>query len=201
MKIAILMPVHKSVNTSCFISFVDFIQDLTQSGHETKVVFTNGFNAAKARKCLARWGAEEGQAYDYLLWLDSDHVYKKEDFMALIDRMEKEGLNMLSACYKLHGCSDTAHGIVENDIFRHFKEEELKEDLIDSTVVGFGFLVMKSTYLKKLWDAFGDSLFVLDAKENCTEDVRFCSCVLSMGDRVCFDPKIKVGHVESAVRY
>lgn len=201
MKIMILMPVHKSMNTSCVISFVDFIQDLNESGHKTKVVFTNGFNAAKARKALTKHAAEESNDFDYVLWLDSDHIYKKVDLMALIERMEKENLNMLSACYKLHGSPDTAHGIVEEQVFRHFKDEELKEDLIDCTVVGFGFLVMKAPYVRRMWAKYGDKLFILDAKENCTEDVRFCSCVLDDGGRVCFDPKVKVGHIESAVRY
>jgi len=201
MKLMVLMPLHKSMNTSCVISLVDFLLDTIQSGNSVKPVFVSGFNAAKARKILAKSAAENWKDFDYILWLDSDHLYKQKDLLELIERMERENLNMLSACYKLHGSPDTAHGITENGEFRHFKEEELKDDLIDCQVVGFGFLVMKPEYIKKLWDTFGDSLFILDAKENCTEDVRFCKCVLDMGDRVCFDPKVKVGHLESAVRY
>ena len=201
MKIMILMPVHKSMNTSCVISFVDLVQDLHKSGHDAKVVFTNGFNAAKARKALSKHVAEDGQDYEYTLWLDSDHIYRQEDLHKLVKRMEEENLDMLSACYKLHGSPETVHGITENDVFRHFTEDELKDDIIDCQVVGFGFLVMKTAYLKRLWDTYGDNLFILDASQNCTEDVKFCQCVLDMGDRVCFDPKVKVGHIESAVRY
>ena len=196
----ILMPMYKSMNVSCVISLIEFIQDLNLDRHEIFPVFTNGFNAAKARKCLTKHAAEK-EDYDYALWLDSDHLYKKKDLYKLIKRMEDEKLGMLSATYKLHGGSETVHGIVEDDKFRHFKEEELKEDIIDCTVVGFGFLLMKREYIKKMWDRFGDNLFILDAKENCTEDVKFCRCALHLKDRVCFDPKIKVGHIESTVRY
>ena len=201
MKLMILMPLHKSMNTSCVISLVDFIQHLHEGGHTIKNVFVNGFNAAKARKILSKYAAENAADYDYCLWLDSDHLYKVDDLLKLIDRIEKNNIGMLSACYKLHGSPDTAHGITEDGAFRHFKEDELKEDLIDCQVVGFGFLVMKTSFMKKMWDTFGDNLFVLDAKDNGTEDVKFCKCVLDVGDRVSFDPMVKVGHLESAVRY
>lgn len=201
MKIMVLMPLHKSMNTSCVISLVDFVQHLHIGGHKAKMVFVNGFNAARARLALSKHVATEGKGYDYVIWLDSDHVYKKDDLMKLMRRMKTENLKMLSACYKLHGSPDTVHGITENKVFRHFKEKELKKKLIDCQVVGFGFLLMKRSYLKRLWDKYGDELFVLDAKENCTEDVKFCKCVLDDGERVCFDPTVKVGHVETAVRY
>lgn len=202
MKLIVCMPLYKQMDVSCVISLVDFYQDLHKDGHEIKFVFTNGFNAAKARKQLAQFASENrDEGYDYVLWLDSDHVYRKESFYALIDRIEKENVPMVSATYKLHGCSETAHGITENDVFRHFKEEELKEDLIDCTVVGFGFLVMTKKFMEEMWDNYGDSLFSMDARENCTEDVKFCRCVLDSGHRVVFDPKVKVGHIELAVRY
>ena len=60
---------------------------------------------------------------------------------------------------------------------------------------------MKTEFLVELWDRYGDNLFILDAKENCTEDVKFCRCVLDTGNRGCFDSDIKVGHLELAVRY
>lgn len=202
MKILILMPMYKMMDANCVISLVDFIQNLHEEGHKAKITFVNGFNAAKARKALTMHAAQcDESQYDYVLWLDTDHLYKTSDLHKLIKKMRKEKLGMLSATYTLHGCSETAHGIVENDVFRHFKQEELKKGIIDCTVVGFGFLVMEWSFLKYLWDRFGDSLFILDAKENCTEDVRFCRCVLDSGNRVCFDSDVKVGHIEVAVRY
>lgn len=200
MKILILMPMYKSMDAQCVISLIDFIQNLHEDGHTARIVFTHGFNAAKARKQLAAHAVEK-QGIDYVLWLDSDHVYRTDDLYKLLARMESECLPMLSATYTLHGCPDTAHGIVENDVFRHFTQDELKKGVIDCTVVGFGFLVMKWEFLKEMWGKYGDNLFILDAKENCTEDVKFCRCVLDSRYRVCFDSDVKVGHIELAVRY
>lgn len=201
MNIMILMPLYKAMDASCVISLIDFHQQLVEDGHRLKFVFTNGFNAAKARKALARHAGENREEFDYVLWLDSDHIYRAEHFYKLIERMKQENLEMLSATYKLHGCSETAHGITDANGFRHFKEDELNGELIDCQVVGFGFLVMTHTLLKNLYSQFGDKLFILDAGANMTEDVTFCRAVSEAGHRVCFDPKVKVGHIELAVRY
>lgn len=201
MKIAILVPIYKSMDAPCVISLVDFHQQLVEDGHSCKFVFVNGFNAVKARRLLIEHCIKTEEEYDYVLWLDSDHVYKKEHLYDLIDRMKKENLDMLSATYKLHGSSETVHGITENNIFRHFKDEELKEEVIDCDVVGFGFMVMTHDFVRKLYERFGDQLFVFDATKNMTEDVKFCNAVKEVGKRVCFDPKVKVGHIELAVRY
>lgn len=201
MKIQILMPMYKIMDAPCVISLVDFIQTLHIDGHNAKISFVNGFNAAKARKHLTEFAINEVKDCDYVLWLDTDHVYRTDTLYKLVDSLEKNNLQMLSATYTLHGCPDTAHGITENGQFRHFKQDELKNGIIDCQVVGFGFLLMKHGFLKRLWDTYKENLFILDAKENCTEDVKFCRCVLDLGERVCFDSYVKVGHIELAVRY
>lgn len=206
MRLMVLMPLYKAMDASCVISLVDFHQQLVEKGHHLKFVFTNGFNAAKARCALTRFAGDEHNEFDYVLWLDSDHIYKTEHLFTLAERMEKDNLPMLSAAYKLHGCPESAHGITDEKGFRHFTEDEMnaardKGELIDCQVVGFGFLLMAHWFLKGLWQKNGDKLFVLDARENATEDVTFCRVVKEAGQRVCFDPSVKVGHIELAVRY
>lgn len=201
MKVVILMPVYKSMDAPCVISLIDFHQQLVDDGHICKFVFVNGFNAVKARRLLIEHCIKTSETYDYVLWLDSDHVYKKEHLYAIVERIKKEKIDMLSATYKLHGSTETVHGIIENNVFRHFKEEELRDNIIECDVVGFGFLVMTHEFIKYLYNKFGDQLFIFDATTNMTEDVKFCRCVKESGNRVCFDPKVKVGHIELAVRY
>lgn len=202
MKILVLMPMYKSMDAPCVISLVDFVQTLSLDGHTVKMNFTHGFNAARARKLLSEYVAkDEFKDFDYVLWLDSDHVYRTEAFYNLVKRMETDNLNMLSATYTLHGCPDTAHGTTEDGKFRHFRQDELDKGLIDCQVIGFGFLVMRVKFLQDLCKKYGEGLFTLDAKDNCTEDVKFCRCVAEQNERICFDGDVKVGHVELAVRY
>jgi GT2 family glycosyltransferase len=200
MKIAILMPMYKSMDASCVQSLVGFQSELHEQGHQVKFIFTNGFNAAKARKALAKGVAEDYQDCDYVLWLDTDHFYRKDAFFLLVNRMEENNLSMLSATYKLHGSEESAHGITDETGFHHFHYKDYTSELIECDVVGFGFLVMKPKLIKELWDEFGDKLFVLDAKENCTEDVTFCRYAKQNGYKVMFDPTVRVGHVELAIR-
>ncbi len=206
MTFMILMPLYKAMDASCVISLIDFHQQLIEEGHRCKFFFTHGFNAAKARRGLAKSAAEIKDEFDYVLWLDSDHIYRTDHLFRLIDRMKKENIPMLSGTYKLHGNTETAHGITDEKGFRHFTEDELnvakeKDVLIDCQVVGFGFLLMTHSFLRELWNKHGERLFILDSKENCTEDVSFCRKVKEEGARVCFDPSVKVGHTELAVRY
>jgi len=139
-----------------------------------------------------------------LLWLDSDHLYLKTDFYKLVEKMEKDGLNMLSASYKMRGTEETAHGITEDGKFRHFHYKELNEkgedDLIEACVVGFGFLVMKVDFLKNMWNKYKEDLFKLDAVNNATEDVTFCKLAREEGNSVLFHPKVRIGHMELCVR-
>jgi len=201
MKILIGMPMYKIMDVNCVISLVDFVSSLHTDGHELKVSFCSGFNAARARKLLIEDAVKREWEYDYMLWLDSDHFYKTKDLYALVDSMKEYNLPMLSASYKLRGYDETAHGGMRDGKFVHFKDDELPDHPFDCTVIGFGFLVMTRQFIKEMWDVFGEKLFILDAKSSMTEDVQFCNCVLERGYRVCFHPKVKVGHVESAIRF
>lgn len=195
------MPMYKTMDVSCVQSLVGFQSELYQKGHEAKFVFTGGFNAAKARKALTRHAAElETWEYDYILWLDSDHFYRAEHMFRLIDRMNECGLKMLSGAYKLHGCNEVIHGITDEKGFHHFDYKDFTDALIECDVVGFGFLVMDKAFLKEMWQKYGEKLFILDAATNATEDVTFCRCAKDSGYKVMFDPTVRVGHVETALR-
>ncbi len=201
MKILVLMPMYRMMDVSCVQSLIGFQSELHERGHNVKFVFTNGFNAAKARKALSRHvGEEETWGCDYVLWLDSDHFYKADHMFRLIERMNENKLSMLSGSYKLHGSNEVVHGITDDKGFHHFHYKDFTEELIECDVVGFGFLVMTPAFLKEMWLKYKEDLFVLDAKTNATEDVTFCRCAKESGYKVMFDPTLRVGHVETALR-
>lgn len=201
MKIMVLMPLYKIMDAACVISLVTFQSNLNYQGHLVKFVFSPGFNAAKARKALSKFVAEDKDFKpDIVLWLDSDHIYDDKSLFSLIGLMNKYEIPMLSASYKMRGSVELAPGITDETGFHHFKYEDLKDDLVDCDVFGFGFLVMMPDVLVKLWEKYGDELFILDTKSNGTEDVTFCNCAKKEGYRVCFTPTVKIGHVESAMR-
>lgn len=205
MKVEILIPIHRMMDAPCVQSLLNMNCDLHDAGVKTKFCFANGFNAARARQGLAKYAGEDNSFNaDYYLWLDSDHIYQKEYFDALVKSLEDNRLQMLSASYKLRGTEETAHGITEDGKFRHFHYKELNEapegKLFEAQVVGFGFLVMKAQFLKDMWAKYKENLFKLDAEANATEDVTFCELVRKEGHKVMFHPKVRVGHMELCVR-
>jgi GT2 family glycosyltransferase len=205
MRIQLMLPIYKTMEAPCVQSLVDMQTDFYQAGDVMQPCFANGFNAARARVCLARHAGEDTKfGADYVLWVDSDHLYLKTDFNKLVNAMSKNDLPMLAASYKMRGSEETAHGITEDGKFRHFHYKELNEltpgTLVECGVVGFGFLVMRADFIKKMWAKYKEDLFKLDAINNATEDVTFCNLMRAEGYKVMFDPSVRVGHMETCVR-
>lgn len=205
MKIQMMLPIYKTMEAPCIQSLINMQVDFFTDGHVLQPCFANGFNAARARVSLARHAGEDTKFNaDYILWIDSDHLYQKADFDTLVDAMNKHDLPMLAASYKMRGSEETCHGITEDGKFRHFHYEYLNSlpngTLVECGVVGFGFLVMRASFLKEMWAKYKDDLFKLDATKNGTEDVTFCNLTREEGYKVMFHPEVRVGHMETCVR-
>lgn len=205
MRMAILIPIYKTMDAPCVQSLLSMQNHLHGAGHELKFIFANGFNAARARVGLAREAVEDKEfKADYFLWLDSDHFYDPSAVMKLLNKIEEDNIPMLSAAYKLRGSEETVHGITENGKFRHFHYKDFKDmppdQLIEADIVGFGFLAMKAQFLRDMWAKHGENLFKMDIGMNGTEDVAFCECARKDGFKVLFHPQIRVGHLELCVR-
>lgn len=205
MKIEILLPIYRAMDAACVQSLVNLQSDLHLAGNDVKFCFANGFNAARARVGLARYAGEDKNfEADYVLWLDSDHIYTKENFDLLLRSIEEKGLVMLSGAYKMRGSEETAHGANIDGVFKHFHYKDLnvipEGDIVECDVVGFGFLLMRASFLKEMWAKYKEDLFKLDAGENATEDVTFCNLAKKEGHKIAFHPKARVGHVELCIR-
>lgn len=206
MKVAILIPIYKTMEAACVTSLLEFVCCLQSAGHETKFFFANGFNAARARVGLAREAAEDKDFNaDYFIWLDSDHTYPPKAFIDLVNVISERDLPMLSASYKLRGTEETVHGVTPvGGFFKHFHYKDLNElpegEMVECDVVGFGFLVMQAKFLREMWKKHGEELFKMDIGMNGTEDVAFCQCMKKDGHKVLFHPKVRVGHMELCIR-
>ncbi len=205
MKIEILLPIYRAMDAACVQSLVNLQSDLHLAGNDVKFCFANGFNAARARVGLARYAGEDNNfEADYVLWLDSDHIYTKENFDLLVKEIEERNLPMLSGAYKMRGSEQTAHCGTKDGVVTHYHYRELNElpegTLVECDVVGFGFLLMRASFLKEMWAKYKEDLFKLDAGANATEDVTFCNLARKEGHKVMFHPKARVGHVELCIR-
>jgi len=195
MKIVALMPTQKVLQTEAVQGLVAMQADIYNHGDNINFAFTNGHNPVLARVSLFRHAALQSDA-DYVLCLDSDHLYSGKKLYALIDSLEKNNLPMLSAAYLVRGpCRTTAHGrFMEDGKFLQYQLDECK-GIVDCDVFGFGFLLLKYKFVSDIVEKYQTDLFHMDYKDNSTEDVYFCRKMKADGHRVCFDSDVVVGHI------
>jgi len=195
MKILALLPTYKVMDIMAVQSLVSLQADIYKKGDNINAIFINGFNAAKARTKLIKYAALKDDV-DYVVNIDSDQIYTSEDFYELIRKIEEHDLEMLSAGYLIKDNTMLyAHGSFNEDKTFSKVSSIGARGIIDCDVLGFGFLVMKHSFVKKMFDTYGEDLFLFDTKDNSTEDVYFCRQAKKIGTRVCFDADTRVGHL------
>src|SRR5574343_319130 len=199
MNILALMPASKVMEIAAVQSLVAFQSAIYNRKDNITIAFSNGFNAAKARTFLLHYAKD--QKVDWVIWLDSDHLYNANAMYNMIEKMEKYDLEILSAKYYVRDATlkkVTAHGNFSNEGFKKF-EEPVSGGIIDCDVVGLGFCIMRHSLVLKLIDSYNKDLFKFDLDDNSTEDVYFCRQLKKLGVRVCFDNDNTIGHLTSVI--
>lgn len=199
MKIQILIPTYKFIPTEVVQSLMAICASLSVRNDRWNVAFANGFNAAYARTELMNYVNKQPDL-DYVLWIDSDHIFTIENVDNLIKTLNEHNLECLSAGYFVRDGSKTfAHGRFNAD--RSFKKLEKAgcRGLTECDIFGFGFLLMKPQLIKEMVDKFPNDLFKFDCINYTTEDVYFCKQMQSLGKKLYFDADNIVGHLMTAV--
>ena len=197
MKILALMPCYKIMEIDAVKSLAAFQADIFSRGDHLHIVFVNGFNAVQARTALIDYAAKHDA--DWVIWLDSDHIYRAEDMYRLIEKCEAKGLPMLSANYYLKGMGKVSAHTRFDAALGHFKQEELTGEVMECDVIGFGFVVMRISFIKSMVAQFGKDLFKMDYDNNTTEDVYFCRKMKEAGHKIMFDSGVTVGHLMTVI--
>ena len=201
MKILALIPAYKMMDVPAVQSLCALQADIYKNGDNLNVAFINGFNAVKARSKLIEYASNQGDV-DWVINIDTDHVYDSKDLYTLINKCKELNLEMLSAGYMLKDNSGNyAHGsFLEDGSFKHVHADE-SGGIIDCDVLGFGFLVMRKDFVDKMVKTYGkDDLFLFDVRDNSTEDVYFCRQAKKIGTRICFDSDTVVGHLRLVIQ-
>lgn len=200
MKILSLMPTQKVMQIEAVQSLVAMQADIYNRGDNFNIAFTNGHNPVLSRTELMRYAAKQDDV-DYVLWLDSDHIYNSESLYKLIEIMNREKIEAISAAYKVRGPGEVfAHGNFQKDgSFKKLSQNECS-GITDCDVVGFGFYVMTHGLVKEMVSKYQKDLFNMDYNNNTTEDVYFCRKMKESNKRVCFDAETIVGHISLTIK-
>lgn len=199
MKILVLIPAYKFMEIPAVQSLCALQNDVLKRGDSIELVFSYGFNAAKSRAQMFDFAASKSA--DWVLCLDSDHVYPSQALYSLIERAESENLSLLSGTYFVRAAEQTiAHGSYKEGKYRQFKAEELNGHLVEADVLGLGFVIIRPQLIRALMKEHGREVFRMDAGENGDEAVHLCKVLKESGLKLLFDPSVKIGHLSTMVR-
>lgn len=198
MKIVITMPTYRVMDVNCVQSLVAFNNVLAMQGNHVCMLFANNCMIQTGRQLLIESACKIVGA-DYVLCLDSDHIYDTNKFYKLVSDMEMAKLGMLSAKYYKRNYFKKPRQIAACKRFhgelQHIAPKENETGIKECDVVGFGFLLMKFDFIKNLLNK-EKVLFKMDGQG---EDIYFCDLVKKHGHKVCYDADVVIGHMSTIV--
>jgi hypothetical protein len=158
----------------------------------------------RAGKKQKPWGGNLN--YDFMLWIDSDVIFKVSDMLQLIQC----DVDIVSGLYLM--ANRTHFAAVEHMDEEKFKQTGSFEFLKPETVAkktapfevdyaGFGFTLVKQGVFEKLEYPWFRPIFMQigECFEFTSEDVGFCMQARDAGIKFLAHPKVIVGHEKSVI--
>jgi len=150
-----------------------------------------------------------GKKYDYVMWIDSDTVWTKNDLLHLIE----DNVDIVSgfclqgdmknfAVSPLGAEKDIEH-MKKHGRPRYFTYADIKdkEELMQASLVGFGFLLVKYGVFESMEYPWIDVMRfeVGNLVGFSSEDFAFCTKAREAGFKLYADPEVIVGHEKPTV--
>ena len=195
MKITACLPAYKIMDIPAVASGFALQAGVYQRGDHIDILLSHGYLVDRARQLMTEEALRRKS--DYILNIDSDHVFETQQLYDIIERLEANKLQMLSAKYYVRNALIPPRPIAmcnwDKTKKKFVKIIPLGKEtgIHDCDVVGNGFLVIKYDFMKKLFDKY-HTLFKLS---HYGEDMYFCDLVKKEGARVCYDADTIIGHL------
>ncbi|MBI2597678.1 MAG: hypothetical protein HYW50_00610 [Candidatus Diapherotrites archaeon] len=198
--VVICTPLYELVPVPSFSSFI------TAFGSAPKLFGKLGFSSTRgtylqiARRKIAEdvLNRDKEGPVEFLLWIDSDMVFSVENISMLFLAAKQHNADLMSAFYvtKREPISPVFY-FEKNGGYESPKEVD-KKYVFEVDGVGFGFLLMKMSALKKVAEKYGvaKAFHVIDPfnGEDLGEDLVFCKLAKKEGLKICVDTNNLVGH-------
>ena len=152
----------------------------------------------------APWGGDLD--YDYMLWIDSDVIFRFEDFQALL----KHNVDMVAGLYLMaDNARFSAVEKMNEETFKRNGEFEFltpaktakHHGLIPVDYCGFGFVLVKKGVFEKVEYPWFRPIYIEmgECSDFTAEDVGFCILAKKAGVQMLVDPTVVVGHEKHVV--
>lgn len=155
-----------------------------------------------------------GLQYDYIMWIDSDVIFKPEHFKKLLSRnvdivtglylQENPRIDDNGNLYAVFAASDSwkPNTVKQNTILTWNKIKD-KKDPFEIVYAGMGFMLIKCGVFESIdipwFPSIANHLDEWGTDDMTSEDVGFCLKAREYGFKIWADPSVIVGHEKSRI--
>lgn len=137
---------------------------------------------------------------DYVLWLDSDMVFQPDLLERMMDRLQKDNLDILTGLYfrRVRPFTPVLFNKLEmvGNVCNWSEFHELPDEPFEVGGCGFGCVLMNTGVFLDVQGKFGNMFGPIG---NTGEDLAFCWRARECGYKIICDPSIECGHVSHIV--
>ena len=215
MRIVFCMP-GREYSREFLLAWSDLLMQATAKGHQCMISqqYSSVVHFARA-KCLGGdvlKGADQkpfqgGVDYDAMMWIDSDIMFKPEDFFKILESPHDvtAGLYMMEDLTHFAAVKDWKEDdFVKSGTFRFMRPEDVvgASQYVKVAYAGMGWMLIRKGVVEDLkypwfWSElqnFGDGIVEMNS-----EDVAFCRSLAAAGHPVYVDTQLRVGHQKKMI--
>ena len=198
MKIVVLQPTYRLIPTESYQCMINLLYRSFQKGDLIQYAIADSIKIDHVRNYLTQKFLEVDAEFDYIMWIDSDQVFNPEQVYMLIEKMEKNNLDIVSGKYYKRRAR-----VTETCAFEEIGDEYLavipeSKGLQEVDAVGFGFVLMRPDVLKKMQATYGQRQFEFQYLEDgidfLGEDMTWCRRAKNIGYKIWLDNDCVIGH-------
>ena len=218
MRIVFCMP-GREYSREFLLSWSDLLMQATAKGHQCMISqqYSSVVHFARA-KCLGgdvlkgpdQKPFQGGVEYDAMMWIDSDIVFKPEDFFRILESPHDvtAGLYMMEDLQHLAVVKEwNEEYFKKNGSFEFMRPDELSSapEYMPVAYAGMGWMLIRKGVVEDLkypWfrsdinSMFDGDKMLIDL---CSEDVSFCNALKAAGHPVHVDTQLRVGHQKKMI--
>ena len=200
----------KSYSREFLLAWSDLLMQASSKGHQVMISqqYSSVVHFARA-KCLGGdvlKGPDQkpfqGQVdYDAMMWIDSDIVFKPEDFFRILESPHDvtAGYYMMEDMQNVAAVQDwNEEYFAKTGSFKFLKPDDLvaAPEYMEVAYAGMGWMLIKKGVVESIkypW-FWSDLQRIGDLTDMNSEDVSFCKALKEAGHPVYLDTKLRVGH-------
>jgi len=212
-KVIFCMP-GRTYSREFLLAWSDLLMQASNRGHQVMISqqYSSVVHFARA-KCLGgdvMKGPDQkpfqgNVDYDIMMWIDSDIVFKPEDFFALLESPHDvtAGMYMMEDLQHFATVKEWNEDFfAKTGSFKFMRPEDLASDSKESSpyvpvaYTGMGWMMIRKGVVEDLkYPWFWSDLQKVDSLVDMnSEDVSFCRALQAAGHTIHVDTKIRVGH-------